>query len=149
MNLDELERLVTLVKDANIGELTLKQNGARITIRRQTADNGGALTETEAEYFQEAMPAENGTAALELREPVAEEKLTLVNAPLVGVFHHVKPIVGLGAKVAPGQVIATIEAMRLINEIIAPIAGKVVDVLVEDSMPVEYGQTLFALQPLD
>ena len=74
------------------------------------------------------------------------EPLTII-APLVGVFHHIKPHIGLGAHIAEGQTIALVRAMQLDNEVKAPVTGTVRDVLVEDGLPVEYGQPLYLVQP--
>ncbi|HZT44263.1 MAG TPA: biotin/lipoyl-containing protein [Chthonomonadaceae bacterium] len=147
MDIAELEQLLELIRDANIRELTLRQGDSRLTIRK--TPSAGARTASLARI----------PAAVEAVEEVdfvgVDEGMFLpegpvgvpITAPLVGIFHHVKPIVGLGAQVTEGQVVGVIEAMRLINDITAPVTGSVIDVLVEDGLPVEYGQTLFLLQP--
>ncbi len=155
MNVEELERLVALVQNANIRELTLRQDDNRITIRKQippqTAPMSTALVPLEGGYegvFQEAdYTIEQTGSAFDGQIGENEENIALVTSPLVGVFHHLKPLVGLGAKVKEGQVVGIIEAVKLMNEVMAPCDGKVVDVLIEDGMPVEYGQELYAIEP--
>ena len=146
MDIAELEQLLALLRDANIRELTLRQGESRLTIRKPPPSaalaTGHALipvtadTATEAEFVPdtEVVFLPGGPAGVP------------ITAPLVGIFHHVKPIVGLGAQVEEGQVVGVIEAMRLINDVTAPVTGSVIDVLVEDGLPVEYGQTLFLLR---
>ena len=71
---------------------------------------------------------------------------------MVGTFYRssspeVKPYVEIGAKIDIGQVICIIEAMKLMNEIKSEVRGKIVEVLVENANPVEYGQALFMVDP--
>jgi acetyl-CoA carboxylase biotin carboxyl carrier protein len=148
MDTTELERLVELVQNARIRELTLKQNGARITIRKALPQTttGTALvpyTEETEEERRAVYESEEVTTYVEMPQRL------FVTAPLVGLFRHVKPLIGLGAHVEEGQVVGVIEAMKLMNDVIAPVGGVVTDVLIEDGRAVEYGQTLFELQPSD
>lgn len=152
MDIAELERLLELVRNANIRELTLRQGEARITLRKAPpveTTTGTALVAVygeETDYLAETAEGQDLSAAgngAPVATPVASLQIT---APLVGVFRHVKPIIGLGARVTEGQVVGVIEAMKLVNEVTAPFDGAVTDVLVEDGMPVEYGQALFILQ---
>ncbi len=154
MDLNELERLVEMVQNANIRELTLKQQGARITIRKSVsaprAESMALVPVPDEMDFPELYPEEGyspeAPSSPELFVLEEEPPLVSVTAPLVGVYRHVKPIVGLGAKVTQGQVVGIIEAMKLINEVMSPANGKVVDVLVDDGQPVEYGQELFVIK---
>lgn len=138
MEISDVERLVELLQEAPVGELTLRQGGQRVTIRK--AASTGARTEVatvaDEEYEDPAYYA---------ADPVEERQL--VTAPLVGVFGHVKPVVGLNARVTEGQVVGVIEAMKIITEIKAPCTGVVTDLLIEDGHPVEYGQVLFEIRP--
>ena|SRR5579859_316927 len=148
MDLTELERLVEMVQGANIRELTLRQDGARITIRKSpsyAAGTGGALTTYTGE-FQDAADFE-GTRRDTGDASLPAEIAIPVTAPLVGTFRHIKPLVGLGAKVTQGQILCEIWAMNIANEVASPCAGKIVDTLVEDGQPVEYGQELYAIEP--
>lgn len=146
MDIAEFERLVEIVQESKIRELTLKQGSSRITIRKSSKPMpGSALVPVEGN-LADSYEVETRYADEDGSEE-AEPEPVLVTAPLVGVFKHVKPVVGLGAHVKAGQTIGVIEAMKLINEVNAPSDGVVNDVAVEDSMPVEYGQTLFVLGP--
>ncbi len=75
-----------------------------------------------------------------------------VKSPMVGTYYHApepgaKPYVSVGTRVSKGQILCIIEAMKIMNEIESEYAGVVKEVLVEDSQPVEYGQTLFRIDP--
>ena len=75
-----------------------------------------------------------------------------VKSPMVGTFYHApepgaKPYVTVGSRVAKGQVLCIIEAMKIMNEIESEFAGVVREIRVQDAQPVEYGQVLFRIDP--
>ncbi len=75
-----------------------------------------------------------------------------VKSPMVGTYYHApepgaKPYVAVGSRVAKGQILCIIEAMKIMNEIESEHAGVVKEILVEDAQPVEYGQALFRIDP--
>lgn len=77
-----------------------------------------------------------------------------VCAPLVGTFYRAsgedaQPFVDVGDEIQPGQQLAIIEAMKLMNPVTAELAGRVTQVLVANATPVEYAQPLFAVAPVD
>ncbi len=96
-------------------------------------------------------PAAGGEAAA--RKPAADEGKTFtVNSPFVGTFYRAAspdgpPFVEVGQVVKKGQVLCIVEAMKLMNEIEAEQPGRLVDVLVQNGSPVEYGEPLFRLEP--
>lgn len=151
IELSELEQLVEMVQRSNIRDLTLRQGEARLVLRKQgpeevkTQSTALVVQNREATSYYEEEGAIS-EAVFASTEP--EEASTLpITAPMVGIFHHVKPMVGLGARVTEGQVIGVIEAMRLVNEVTAPSDGVISDLVIEDGQPVEYGQTLYILDP--
>ncbi|MFN3336642.1 MAG: acetyl-CoA carboxylase biotin carboxyl carrier protein [Thermomicrobium sp.] len=80
------------------------------------------------------------------------EQLETIAAPMVGTFYAAPrpgadPFVRIGDHVEPGQVVAIIEAMKVMNEIVAERSGTIVEILVENGQPVEYGQPLMRLRP--
>jgi acetyl-CoA carboxylase biotin carboxyl carrier protein len=84
-------------------------------------------------------------------EPVPAGRM-IVEAPMVGTFYRAsspgaEPYVSVGDLVKEGQTLCIIEAMKLMNEIDARVAGRVAGILVENSQPVEYGQPLFHIDP--
>src|SRR5579862_3938294 len=148
MDLTELERLVEMVQGANIRELTLRHDSARITIRKSLPSHTAsdmALTTYEGD-FRDSAELDATDRDLYLA-PAPAETTVPVTAPLVGTFRHIKPLVGLGARVTPGQVLCEIWAMNIANEVASTCAGKIVDLLVEDGQPVEYDQELYTIQP--
>jgi acetyl-CoA carboxylase biotin carboxyl carrier protein len=83
--------------------------------------------------------------------PVEELGVTYVKSPMVGTFYRAsspesKPFVDIGAKIEESSVVCIIEAMKIMNEIQAEVKGTVVEVMIENGQPVEYGQRLFKLK---
>ena len=84
-------------------------------------------------------------------EPVVKLNVEYIKAPMVGTFYRspapdAAPFVELGQVVKVGQSVCIIEAMKLMNEIESEFEGKIVEILVENGQPVEYGQALFAVE---
>jgi oxaloacetate decarboxylase alpha subunit len=88
---------------------------------------------------------------VEQAEEILDDNITEILAPMVGTFYaapspDADPYVKIGDRVQPGQTLCILEAMKLMNEIKTDFAGTIVDILVENAQPVEYGQTLFLIQ---
>ena len=86
-------------------------------------------------------------------EENTNEKLIAVKAPIIGTFYRKPapdkdPFVEIGKVVKEGDVLCVIEAMKLFNEIESEVSGKIVEILVEDSSPVEFEQPLFLIDPV-
>jgi acetyl-CoA carboxylase biotin carboxyl carrier protein len=77
-------------------------------------------------------------------EPAASD--TYIVAPMVGIFHRIDAVDGIGGVVKAGQVVGAIESMKLMNDIVSECDGIIAEALVEDGMPVEFGQALFRLE---
>jgi biotin carboxyl carrier protein len=144
MQIEEMERLVLLVRDSGVRELTLRQGDARVTIRQSV---GTPLVQDweEGEWQSEPDIVTEGEEDSYAPEP----SVVSVSASVVGFFRHVKPMVGVGAEVKVGKTIGVIESMKIVNEIKATVEGTVLEVLVEDGMPVEFGQALYVIQPTE
>lgn len=115
-------------------------------------------TVLEVEWHGPAVPApapraEPEPLATPATEAAAAPDRPAVRAPVVGTFYRAPepgapPFVAVGDLVRPGQVVGIVEAMKLMNEVTAGQAGRVVELLVEDGKPVEYDQPLIALEPV-
>ncbi|HVB60628.1 MAG TPA: biotin/lipoyl-containing protein [Ktedonobacteraceae bacterium] len=148
-SLDQLRHLVHLLDQSDVSELELKQpgEGTRLILRKITAPSGSGMFMSGTAL---ASPAQDGE---QLSAAAPEETRSFVSAHLVGIFHHwARPkggiLVAVGNHVKVGQLVATIESLDIINEVESPIAGKVVEILVQEGQPVEYGQHLLALEPV-
>jgi acetyl-CoA carboxylase biotin carboxyl carrier protein len=157
MNLKEIKELIELMKNTDISELEIERSGVKVRLRK-----GGDVTFHPSMPRMEYPPAAivapavieaptPGSAAGKAEEP-AKTTLIKVTSPIVGTFYRSSspdkpPYVEVGDVVKKGQVLCIIEAMKLMNEIECETAGKIIQILVESSAPVEYGQPLFAIEP--
>jgi acetyl-CoA carboxylase biotin carboxyl carrier protein len=148
MDLRKLKKLIDLVEESGITELEVTEGEEKVRI----AKNGGhAMPQVSA--MPMAMPVAAPAAAPappEAAAPAAEEG-HMVKAPMVGTFYRAsapgaKPFVDIGQKVAVGDTLCVIEAMKLMNEIETDRAGVVKAILVENGQPVEYGEPLFIVE---
>ena len=158
MDIKQIQELVKLINKTNIGEITIEEEGVKITVKQkkdpvQHIVAGAAAPVYQSAPVQQAAPATSTQAAA--TKPAAEPKadnLITIKSPMIGTFYRQagpgKPIfVNVGDEVTPGKVVCIIEAMKLFNEIESEIKGKIVKVLVEDASPVEYDQPLFLVDP--
>jgi acetyl-CoA carboxylase biotin carboxyl carrier protein len=152
MNLKELKEIIDLVTSKeSIEELEIEKAGVRLRIRRASSHAVGIST-TQAVAAAAALAAPLSSSAI-LPGPIAEpeEDLFYVKSPIVGTFYKASsptedPFVSIGDRVEKSTVVCIIEAMKLMNEIVADVAGEVVSILVENGQPVEYGEKLFAVR---
>ena len=142
-----IDQVVELAVRHNLAELEVEGAGTRIRIVREHAPAASGPR-------VEAAPA----ITVPLQQPTPESvestaHLLTVEAPMVGTFYRspkpdAPPFVTEGDEVKEGQVICIVEAMKLMNEIEARVAGRIAKVVVENGQPVEFGQALFLVEPL-
>lgn len=149
------------MKRSELTEFAVEEEGFKLKIRRGT--NGLPLVSTgrgsNSPFPVNEMPAAStATAPVSLAAPLAgkdvsqeEAGVSYVKSPMVGTFYRAaspesKPYADTGTKVVENSVVCIIEAMKIMNEIQAEAKGTVVEVLVENGQPVEYGQRLFKLK---
>ncbi|MHB9094097.1 MAG: acetyl-CoA carboxylase biotin carboxyl carrier protein [Eubacteriales bacterium] len=149
VNLAEIKELIKMLDETDICELHLESAGVKVSIKKAGAGTGADIP---ANHFpQSERNPEKGNS--EVGEKVVEynENIVPIVAPMVGTFYRspapeASSFVEVGQMVTEGQTVCIIEAMKLMNEIEAEIPGRVVDILVENGQPVEYGQTLFIIE---
>jgi acetyl-CoA carboxylase biotin carboxyl carrier protein len=146
LDLDQLRELIRLLDESNLTEIEVEHDDDRIRVRRDPAPIVGALTS------QPVAPGGVASAAHSPYEPsAADEDGAYVTSPFVGTFYRATspesdPFVEVGDSFAPGQVLCIVEAMKLMNEIEAEVTGAILEILVEDGKPVEYGDRLFRIE---
>jgi acetyl-CoA carboxylase biotin carboxyl carrier protein len=148
--LAEIRRLIRLVQRTGIGELEVTAGGRTVRIAQ-----AGNVAPAGIHVPPPRGPAGGTAAPGEAPTPQAEssEKLVAITSPMVGTFYRAPapdadPYVEMGDNVEVGQTVCIIEAMKLMNEIESEAKGRIVRILVENAQPVEFGQTLFLLEPL-
>lgn len=162
-NLNEVREILDLVNEQGISEFEMENNGFRIRIRRGSENHAAVETQAAAAdtpHFgvvhapQRAPHPPAATSAQSQPEEAVtadpEAGLHVIKSPIVGTFYasagpDSAPFVKVGERVEPGKVLCIIEAMKLMNEIQAEVAGEVAKIFVENGQPVEYGQALFGL----
>ena len=157
MDIKQIQELVKLINKTSIGEITIEEDGTRITIKQKNDPSQKIYTQG-APMTAVSAPAPSPVAAATTAAPAAApaapkaDNLITIKSPMIGTFYRQsgpgKPIfVNVGDEVTPGKVVCIIEAMKLFNEIESEVKGKIVKVLVEDASPVEYDQPLFLVDP--
>jgi acetyl-CoA carboxylase biotin carboxyl carrier protein len=162
MDIKQIQELVKLINKTNIGEITIEENGIKITIKQKkepaqhftgTLPTQMIAAPTPAPAVATPAAAAPAAPAPSAPAPQKADKLITIKSPMIGTFYRQsgpgKPIfVNVGDEIAPGKVVCIIEAMKLFNEIESEISGRIVKVLVDDASPVEYDQPLFLVEPL-
>ncbi len=159
MDIKQIQELVKLINKTSIGEITIEEDGRKITIK-QKKDPAQHIVTTNTQTYPQSAPSVAPAATTAVTAPPATPKaespkadnLVTIKSPMIGTFYRQagpgKPIfINVDDEVTPGKVVCIIEAMKLFNEIESEITGKIVKVLVEDASPVEYDQPLFLVDP--
>ncbi len=152
MNLKEIKELINLMNENNLMELEIEREGTKIRIRKSASGNFEAATEgPDAQRIIQTVKTEQAAPAKKEQRP--EKNLVAIKTPMVGTFYRTpspdaKPYAEIGQVVEVDQVVCVIEAMKLMNEIKSEVKGKIVEILVENANPVEYGQALFMVEPV-
>jgi acetyl-CoA carboxylase biotin carboxyl carrier protein len=152
--------LIKLVEESNIGELEVSSWGQKVSIRKKAGtnhDNGHHNPVVQAAVQIPAAAPISRMDQLEIsmqgpKTPAVRTDLIEIKSPMVGTFYRApapdaKPYVEVGQSIKAGQVVCIIEAMKLMNEIESELSGRVVEVLLENAKPVQFGQPLFLIEP--
>jgi acetyl-CoA carboxylase biotin carboxyl carrier protein len=165
LDLKELKEILQILEEKEITEFELEEEGMKLRIRKAAASSNHsgptavmpvhvpAVLPTSAAVAS-APPAPVAAPAPAAEPPAAETEAgqVLVKSPIVGTFYRAAdpnspPFVNVGDRVRVGQVLCIIEAMKLMNEIEAEVAGEVQKVHHENGQPVQYGDPLFTIRP--
>jgi acetyl-CoA carboxylase biotin carboxyl carrier protein len=157
MDIKQIQELVKLINKTSIGEITIEEDGRKITIKQKKDPSQKIITNVPA--AQMAAPTYAPAPAAASTPPPAKKESTdstqnliTIKSPMIGTFYRSagpgKPVfINVGDEVGKGQPVCIIEAMKLFNEIESEVKGTIVKVLVEDASPVEYDQPLFLVEP--
>ena len=151
MTKEEIKELVNLFAEANISKIKIKeQDGFEIELERDMC------CDVPAPLPCPPVPAPqpiNVNVVNEAQPSSAKSNKPSINSPMVGTFYQapspgVAPFVKVGSSVKKGDTIAIIEAMKIMNEIEAEFDCRIVEILVADGQPVEFGMPLFTVEKL-
>jgi acetyl-CoA carboxylase biotin carboxyl carrier protein len=149
---DEITKLVGFLEEKNLTHFELEVEGFKIKISRALT-SVPAAERIEASAMAAQPEPEKGPAHPDPNVPEPGNGLHFITSPMVGTFYRApdptsSPFVEIGDEVKKSQTLCIIEAMKLMNEIESDIEGVITEIYVENGRPVEYGQKLFAIQPV-
>ncbi|MFC1559383.1 acetyl-CoA carboxylase biotin carboxyl carrier protein [Gemmatimonadota bacterium] len=159
MNEREIRSLIAILEETGIEEIEIRKWwGVKIRVSRRSSAGGTVIQATPA--IAAASPGEGvSEAAVASPAPAVDEASQfseathyIIHSPIVGTFYRAPApdapaYVEVGDTIKAGQVVCIVEAMKLMNEIQAEKGGKIVKILVENAMPVEYNQVMIVLEP--
>jgi acetyl-CoA carboxylase biotin carboxyl carrier protein len=157
MDIDQLKQILSLVREHELAELEIEQDGLRVVVRTGAAAvaPAPAVRPAAAPAASIAVPPQATTLSPPQDSPSEgsedDVELAIVKSPIVGTFYRspepgAASFVEVGSVVKKGEVLCIIEAMKLMNEIDSEYDGEVVNVYVENGQPVQYGERLFAIK---
>jgi acetyl-CoA carboxylase biotin carboxyl carrier protein len=140
---DIVRELARLLDETGLSEIEFERNGERVRVARQM--HGGASSRA---------PAASTDVPLPVREPIPLDPAKhpgVVTSPMVGTAYvgpepGARPFVEVGSRVQAGDTLLIVEAMKTMNQIPSPRAGTVVQILIEDGQPVEFGEPLLIIE---
>jgi len=153
---DQLRQLITLLGESDIQELKLEGDDFRLELRRNLpASQPQVVMQAPPAPAMVTAPVAPPSASPSAAPPAAAAvrgDLLEITAPMVGTFYRASApgepaFVELGSRISVGQPICILEAMKLMNELEAEVSGEVVEILVENGTPVEFGQVLMRVRP--
>jgi acetyl-CoA carboxylase biotin carboxyl carrier protein len=175
LDFNELRELLAAIAHTDIAEITLKSNDFELTVRKGIAampnidPSLGNISPVMATGLiaaptpvsslpvppipiPQAPVKETATASAAPPPPKVDEKWLEIKSPMVGTFYRAPapdepPYVDIGDRIRTGQIVCIIEAMKLMNEIESEVSGQVMEILVNNGEPVEYGQVLMRINP--
>ena len=156
MDLKDIKRIIELMKENELSEFELAEEGFRISLRRKGlgVEPQVIMTPMAQPVAQAAAPAAAAVAApaAPAAAPAVPSNWIEIKSPMVGTFYRssspeTEPFVALGKDVDNESVVCIIEAMKVMNEIKAEVKGTIRKILVENATPVEFGQALFLVEP--
>jgi len=163
IDFNELRELLAAIATTDIAELTLKSADFELTVRKGirvmptgdlpiSATGGVAAPTVQAAIAPVPSPTHEAPAPATVAPTGADKKWVDVKSPMVGTFYRSPapdepPFVAVGDRIRADQTVCIIEAMKLMNEIEAEVSGQIMEIMVQNGEPVEYGQTLMRVNP--
>jgi acetyl-CoA carboxylase biotin carboxyl carrier protein len=142
---DVIRELAKLLDETGLTEIEFERNGVRVRVARQSQTVVAAAAPTRVAAAASDAPAADVSAGDLSKHPGAVPS-PMVGTAYLGAEPGARPYVEVGSQVRAGQTLLIVEAMKTMNQIPAPRAGRVVQILVEDAQPVEYGEPLMIIE---
>jgi len=144
MNIKDLKEYIEFMKEHELSELEVQDGDKKIRLKKDTCP-------VLAPISNQPVIAPHGAAALMPVKAAIAEGTIEIKSPMVGTFYRApspgaNSYVEVGTTIKPGDVLCIVEAMKLMNEIKAEVAGKIVQINADNGDPVEFGQVLFTIE---
>ena len=159
---EDLNRLIDKISTSDIQEFSLEGEDFKLEIKRnllnknQANNNSASNTSFEKQIISNQKPINDNISIVNEPEvpqaaPLGRSDLTEITSPMVGTFYRAaapeeEPFVEVGNSIKVGQTICILEAMKLMNEIESEFNAEIVEILVENGTPVEFGQVLMRVK---
>ena len=159
---DDLDRLIEKISTSDIQEFSLEGEDFKLEIKRNLFDknhlpNNSITNNSSEKQITSSQPVQTDNISLKSNPEVSQvappgrSDLTEITSPMVGTFYRAAapgeaPFVELGSKINVGQTICILEAMKLMNEIESEFNAEIIEILVENGTPVEFGQVLMRVK---
>jgi acetyl-CoA carboxylase biotin carboxyl carrier protein len=145
-----IRKLAGILKDTGLTEIEVERGDLRIRVAREVTVAAAAPAAPPAPAPVASAPAAAPSIAAAAASPT-EYAGDVVNSPMVGTVYMqaqpgAEPFIRVGQSVAEGQTLLIVEAMKTMNPIPSPRAGKIVEILVDDAQPVEFGEPLVVIE---
>ncbi|WP_460207606.1 acetyl-CoA carboxylase biotin carboxyl carrier protein [Scytonema sp. NUACC21] len=176
LDFNEIRQLLTTIAQTDIAEVTLKSDDFELTVRKAVNVNNQVLSVSQVGVSavssgltalpppsvvppsateivsSDSSAVTRGVTSPTTSSPVIDSKLVEIHSPMVGTFYRAPgpnetPFVQVGDRVKSNQTVCIIEAMKLMNEIESEVSGQVMEILVQNGEPVEFGQPLMRIKP--
>jgi acetyl-CoA carboxylase biotin carboxyl carrier protein len=152
MDLDTIKQLLALMAENDLVELELEHEGKKVRLRKG-GDHAPVAPHVLVSSGNGTMPVPVGSASApaESVAPARPANVVEIRSPLVGTFYSAPkpgadPFANVGDVIGPEKVVCIVEAMKVMNEIKAEVAGKVVEILAKNGQPVEFNEPLFLVE---
>ncbi|MFW6237815.1 MAG: acetyl-CoA carboxylase biotin carboxyl carrier protein [Bacillota bacterium] len=153
MDIEEIKSLIDILEGTDVTELAIEEDEVKIKIK-MGPDKVETVQQMQPQSVATPGPAREQQQTVKTGEDEGgetEAEGEIITAPMVGTFYRAPapdadPFIEVGEVIESGDTLCIIEAMKLMNEIEAETSGRIVEILVEDGEPVEYGQPLFRVE---
>ena len=147
MDIRKVKKLIEMLENSNLEEIEIQEGEESVRLVKST-NKTQAIAPQSIVLPQDTVAQE--VVDLSVTEKETKEDANSINSPMVGTFYAsaspgAKPFISVGDIIAEGDVVCIVEAMKMMNEIKSDFSGTVLSVNVENSEPVEYGQSLFKI----
>ena len=147
MDIRKVKKLIEMLENSNLEEIEIQEGEESVRLVKSN-NKTQAIAPQSIVLPQDTVAQE--VVDLSVTEKETKEDANSINSPMVGTFYAsaspgAKPFISVGDIIAEGDVVCIVEAMKMMNEIKSDFSGTVLSVNVENSEPVEYGQSLFEI----